>query len=125
MERGGDSQIKIKFDSTRFRCLVTIWGKVEVGGRGVTLDLRDGNLKELIGFEREIIRESSFETKAPNITNGIDSLYIHCDLIRNSIADGKTKIREKSRKCHKYKPQPFPETKRKRRPTKPNKHKSK
>ena len=34
------------------------------------------------------------------------------------------KVREKSRKCHNHKPQPFPDTKRKRKPTNPNKHKS-
>ena len=36
----------------------------------------------------------------------------------------KKKIREKSRECRNYKPQPFPDTKRKRKPTNPNKHKS-
>ena len=35
----------------------------------------------------------------------------------------KTKVREKSRECHNYKPQAFPDTKRKRKPTNPNKHK--
>ena len=34
------------------------------------------------------------------------------------------KVREKSRVCHNYKPQPFPDTKRKKKPTNPNKHKS-
>ena len=34
------------------------------------------------------------------------------------------KVREKSRKCHNHKPQPFPDPKRKRKPTNPNKHKS-
>ena len=34
------------------------------------------------------------------------------------------KIREKSRECHNHKPQPFPYTKRKWKPTNPNKHKS-
>ena len=33
-------------------------------------------------------------------------------------------VREKSRECHNHKPQPFPDTKRKRKPTNPNKHKS-
>ena len=37
---------------------------------------------------------------------------------------GKQKGREKSRECHNHKPQPFPDTKRKRKPTKPNKPKS-
>ena len=27
--------------------------------------------------------------KTPNITNSIDTIYIHCDLISNSIVDGK------------------------------------
>ena len=33
------------------------------------------------------------------------------------------KVREKSRECHNYKPQPFPDPKRKRKPTNLNKHK--
>ena len=36
----------------------------------------------------------------------------------------KKKVREKSRECHNHKPQPFPDPKRKRQPTNPNKHKS-
>ena len=36
----------------------------------------------------------------------------------------KKKVREKSRECHNHKPQPFPDTKRKRKPTNPNRHKS-
>ena len=35
----------------------------------------------------------------------------------------KKKVREKSRECHNYKPRPFPDTKRKRKPTNLNKHK--
>ena len=36
----------------------------------------------------------------------------------------KKRVREKSRECHNHKPQPFPDTKRKRKQTKPNKRKS-
>ena len=36
----------------------------------------------------------------------------------------KKKVRETSRECHNHKPQPFPDTKRKRKPTNPNKYKS-
>ena len=35
----------------------------------------------------------------------------------------KKKVREKSRECHNHKPQPFPDHKRKRKPTNLNKHK--
>ena len=34
------------------------------------------------------------------------------------------KVKEKSRECHDHKSKPFPDTKRKRKPTNPNKHKS-
>ena len=34
------------------------------------------------------------------------------------------KVRENSRECYNHKPQPFPDPKRKRKPTNPNKHKS-
>ena len=34
------------------------------------------------------------------------------------------KVNEKSRECHNHKPQPFPDPKRKRKPTNPKKHKS-
>ena len=40
---------------------------------------------------------------------------------RNTV---KTKVREKSRECYNHKPQSFPDPKRKRKPTNPNKHKS-
>ena len=33
-------------------------------------------------------------------------------------------VGEKYRECHNHKPKPFPDTKRKRKPTNPNKHKS-
>ena len=71
----------LKFNWTSFSCLVTIL-------RVFTLDLRDSHFKELQGFKREINRESSFETKAPNKTNGIHTLCIYYDLISNSIVDG-------------------------------------
>ena len=36
----------------------------------------------------------------------------------------KKKLRKESRECHNHKPQPFPDTKKKRKPTNQNKHKS-
>ena len=41
-----------------------------------------------------------------------------------TVTDGIKKVREKSREFHNHKPQPFTDTKRKRKPTNPNKHKS-
>ena len=44
--------------------------------------------------------------------------------LKLALRDPKKRVREKSNECHNYKPQPFPDPKRKRKPTNPNKHKS-
>ena len=47
------------------------------------------------------------------------------DLIVLGFKDmSKKGVREKSKECHNHKLQPYPDTKRKRKPTNPNKHKS-
>ena len=45
-------------------------------------------------------------------------------IIGNVLNMIKKRVREKSRECHNHKPQPFPDTERKRKQTKPNKRKS-
>ena len=54
-----------------------------------------------------------------------DHFYI-CDKLSHGPTekDEKKWVREKSRECHNHKPQPFPDTKRKWKQTKPNKRKS-
>ena len=51
------------------------------------------------------------------------SVYFYSSGLSGS-DESKKKVREKSRECHNHIPQPFPDTKRKRKPIKPNKHKS-
>ena len=34
-----------------------------------------------------VIRQTQYGTDIPNITNSLDTLYIHCDLVDNSIVD--------------------------------------
>ena len=52
-------------------------------------------------------------------------LCVHSSVINldNGTTITSKKIREKSRECHNHKPQPFPDPKRKGKPTNPNKHK--
>ena len=57
------------------------------------------------------------------------SFHLYVQSVNNhlcnvDIVSLKKKVREKSRECHNHKPQPFPDTKRKSKPTNPNKHKS-
>ena len=81
--------IKIEFDLSKCKCELSLKS-------GFVLDLTNSNFGNLIGFDKKlygntIILENSthWGTKTPNITNSIDTIYIHCDLISNSLVDGK------------------------------------
>ena len=41
------------------------------------------------GFTNKLENSTYWGIKTPNITNSIDTIYIHCDLISNSIVDGR------------------------------------
>ena len=75
------SPITIEFDLTSFKCFVSI---IEP----FALDLRGSNFGALIGFEPTVIRQTQYGTDIPNITNSLDTLHIHCDLVDNAIVDG-------------------------------------
>ena len=71
----------VKFDLTSFIYFVSI---IKPFG----FDIRGSNFGARIGFEPTIIRQTQYGTDIPNITNSLDTLYIHCDLVDNSIVDG-------------------------------------
>ena len=80
--------IKLDFDFGRLKCKLTIKASY-------VIDLKNSTFCDLIEFEDKLYgftdkREdfSEFGTKTPNITNSVDTIYIHCDLISNSIVDG-------------------------------------
>ena len=63
---------------------------------GFILHIWRSNFGNLIGFEeKQYGYTNKFENsthwgiKTPDITYNIDTIYIHCDLISNSIVDGK------------------------------------
>ena len=51
------------------------------------LYLRGSKFGALIGFEPTVIRQSQYGTDIPNITNSLDTLYIHCDLVDGEYCD--------------------------------------
>ena len=81
LEPDQTSPITIEFDLTSFKCFVSII-------KPFALDLRGSNFGALIGFEPTVIRQTQYGTDIPNITNSLDTLYIHCDLVDNSVVDG-------------------------------------
>ena len=42
----------------------------------------------MLGFEKKVLTKSEWGSNTPNITNSVDTIYIHCDLIDNSLVDG-------------------------------------
>jgi len=43
--------------------------------------LSQGNFHELLGYNKRILSDSSSGDKVPNITRGVDWVYLHCDII--------------------------------------------
>ena len=74
--------IKIYFVLTSYRVVVEL-------GNQWQLDLRNSRFGDLIGYESKIITDTSYSTKLPNITNNIDSIHINCDVVTDSITDGR------------------------------------
>ena len=79
---------KLEFDFGRFKCRLSI-------KHGYVLDLRNSTFCDLVGFEDKLYGFtdkpedfSQWGTKSSNITNSIDTIYIHCDLLSNSLVDG-------------------------------------
>ena len=73
LEADQASPITIEFDLTSFKRFVSII-------KPFALNLTGPNFGALIGFEPTVIRQTQSGTDIPNITNSLDTLYIHCDL---------------------------------------------
>ena len=53
------------------------------------LDLREGLFSKLIGFKNEVITSTGYGTLTPDITRGVDNIFIHSNLISFSSVSGK------------------------------------
>ena len=74
--------VKIYFVLTSYRVVVEL-------GNQWQLDIRNINFSELIGFEPGILTTTSYSSKLPNITNSVDSIHVNCDIVTDSITDGR------------------------------------
>ena len=74
--------VKIYFVLTSYRVVVEL-------GNQWQLDIRNSNFGKLIGFEPGILTTTSYSSKLPNITNSVDSIHVNCDIVTDSITDGR------------------------------------
>ena len=64
----------LHFDLSIYRIVILIHDDYE-------LDSSQGNFAELLGYGKSILSGDSVGRKVPNITRGVDWVYLHCDLI--------------------------------------------
>ena len=73
--------ITLAFDDTTFRVTITL-------AQNYQLDLTQSNFYDLIGFNKEIVTQTSIGPRVPNLNQDTDVLNVHCDLINESMVDG-------------------------------------
>ena len=77
-----DSQLlTLFFDNSIFRAAILFDNSIEV-------DLGNGTFADLLGFDKKVLDQTTKISKnVPNITRGVDWVYIHCDLITREVAN--------------------------------------
>ena len=67
------------FDYSVLRSVIVLDSTIE-------LDFSTGSFAELLGFEKKVISsETNISKFVPNITRGVDWIFIHCDLITRDV----------------------------------------
>jgi hypothetical protein len=70
------------FNDTTYKVVVTV-------PKDCLLDLKGSNFSELLGFNPTSLGEGEHTSpRPPNLSRDLDSLFIHCDFIKDSIVDG-------------------------------------
>ena len=72
--KDSDYIFTIYFDMTIYRVVTLIHNDYE-------LDMSQGNFDELLGYGKSTLRGDVVGRNVPNITRGVDWVYLHCDLI--------------------------------------------
>ena len=73
--------INIQFILSTYRVIIELDQNYQV-------DLRGTKFGNLLGFDEKILASTEYGARLPNITNSIDKINIHSDIIKNSILSG-------------------------------------
>lgn len=73
--------IKLTFSSSLLKVYIELEENYQI-------DLTTGDFSSLIGFEKEVVTLSKYGSKQPNITRNVDNIYIHCNLLSESLVSG-------------------------------------
>ena len=73
--------INIQFILSSFRVVIELDNNYQV-------DLRGTEFGNLLGFDEKTVSSTEYSARLPNITNSVDKINIHSDIIVNSILSG-------------------------------------
>ena len=73
--------INIQFILSSYRVIIELDNNYQV-------DLRGTEFGNLLGFDKKIVSSTEYSVRLPNITNSVDKINIHSDIIVNSILSG-------------------------------------
>jgi len=73
--KDSDYIFTIYFDMSIYRVVTLVHNDYE-------LDFSQGNFGELLGYGKNVLSGDVVGKKVPNITRGVDWVYLHCDLIK-------------------------------------------
>ena len=74
------------FDNSVFRAVILLHNSVE-------LDLSNETFADLLGIEKKVLDQTTNVSKnVPNITRGVDWVYIHCNLIIREVQNVRSDV---------------------------------
>ena len=78
-KKDSEKIFELYFHHSTFRAVILIQ-------KGYELDLTEGDFADLLGFEKKILTAANNTSdRLPNITRGIDWVFIHCDCISREV----------------------------------------
>ena len=75
--------INLYFVLSTYRVLIELADNYQI-------DFTNSDFRKLIGFDSKKITQTEYGTNLPNITRGVDEVYINCDKVKDSIVDGES-----------------------------------
>ena len=77
-KKDSDELFELFFDNIIYRAVILL--------KDIEIDLSQGKFAELLGFEKKVVDQATNVSKfIPNITRGVDWVFIHCDLITREV----------------------------------------
>ena len=84
-DKNSDELFELFFDNTIYRAVILL--------KDIENDLSQGKFAELLGFEKKVVDQATNISKnIPNITRGVDWVFIHCDLISREVENVRSDV---------------------------------